>query len=200
MTAPTIDIAFDFASAASLLAFKPTCALADELGIDVRWLPFPAETRAVPTAQAAETVGERHARVRAEYVARDFARYAKVQGLTIKRDAAGVDSTLASVLCLAANRRGFGRAYVERVLREFWAHRLDIEDRAALTEVLADLGISGIDEAALDAEFAAHRTALTERGVFNVPTYIVADQLFVGRQHLPMIAWLLRGSSAPGPL
>ena len=202
MTAPTIDLAFDFTSTASLLAFKPTCALADELGIDVRWLPFPTETRTVPVKHPDETVAERHARVRAEYAAQDFARYAKVQGWTVAREASGVSSALASMVCLAANRGGAerARAYVERVFREFWTGRLDIESERALAGVVAELDIDLGDTSTLPDEFKEHRTALTERGVFAVPTYLVADQLFTGRQHLPMIRWLLTGSEGPGPL
>lgn len=202
MTAPTIDLAFDFASTASLLAFKPTCALADELGIDVRWLPFPTRTRTVPAKRPDETVGERHARVRAEYVAKDFARYAKLQGWKIARDAAGVHSELASMACLAANDNGpeQAQAYVERVFRDFWAGCLDIESEAALGGLAAELNLELGDTSRLPAQFEEHRKALTERGVFSVPTYIVDDQLFTGRQHLPMIRWLLTGSEGPGPL
>lgn len=202
MTAPTIDLAFDFTSTASLLAFKPTCALADELGIDVRWLPFPTETRAVPPSHPNETVAERHARVRAEYAAQDFARYAKVQGWTVTRDANGVQSSLASMICLALNRDGAkrSRAYVERVFRDFWSGRLDIESPVALAGVVAELDFELGDTSPLPAEFEEHKAALTERGVFAVPTYIVADQLFTGRQHLPMIRWLLTGGEGPGPL
>lgn len=195
MSLPSIDIAFDFTSAASLLAYKPTCAMADELGVEVHWLPFPTEARSVPVAKTDETIGERHARVRAEYVERDFSRYADVQGLVVERDAAGVDSTTACAFCLAANRRGVGRAFVERVFKAFWANRLDIEDRGLLAAILAELGVADIDEAALDVELTELRAALADRGVFTVPTYIAAEQLFVGRQHLPMIRWLLAGGA-----
>ena len=189
-----MELAFDFTSAASLLAFKPACALADELGVAIDWLPFGTQARATPPPKPNETVGERHLRVRAEYVARDTARYARVQGIELNRDAEGVDSALARAGCLWANRHGVGRAYVERVLLQFWAARLDIEDSRAIAAVLAELAAPTFDDhaaARAAAELAAHQTALQERGVFNVPTFLVADQHFVGRQHLPMIRSLL---------
>lgn len=190
-----LAFAFDFTSTASLLAFKPTCQLADELGVDIDWLPLPTESRAQPKARPDESIGERHARVRAEYAAMDFARYAKVQGLEVKRDAAGVDSRLACAGCLQARRANVGRGYVERLLFAFWAGRLDIESPAAIASVLADLGANGLDGMDVDGELQAHRASLEARGVFNVPTYLVADQVFIGRQHLPMIRALLSRAS-----
>ena len=189
-----IGFAFDFASTASLLAFQPTCQLADELGIDIDWLPFPAESRATPKARPDESVGERHARVRAEYAAMDFARYASVQGIEVNRDAAGVDSRLACAGCLQARRANAGRGYVERLLFAFWAGRVDIESPAAIAAVLAEVGADGLDGMDVEGELQAHRLSLEARGVFNVPTYLVADQLFIGRQHLPMIRALLNAA------
>ena len=201
MPAP-IQAAFDFASAASLLAFKPACALADELGVAIDWLPFPMR-RAMPapdSAGAQESAANRHLRVRAEYVARDAARYARAQGIEIARAADGVDSTLACAGCLWANRRGVGRAYVERVLFPFWADEFDLEDEAAIAGALAGVGADGFDAKRELAALPERKAALEERGVFNVPAFLVADQLFIGRQHLPMIRWLLTGREGPGPL
>lgn len=194
-----MELVFDFTSAASLLAFKPACALADELGIAIDWLPFAAPARAAPQRPRAgeeEAAGERHLRVRAEYVARDTARYARVQGLELRRDAEGVDAALARAGCLWANRHGVGREYVERVLLQFWAARLDIEDRPAIAAALAESGAPAFDDDAVAVAataLAAQQTALQERGIFNVPTFLVADQVFIGRQHLPMIRSLLTG-------
>ena len=199
MAPAPIELAFDFTSTASLLTFKPACALADELGVAISWLPFGSQTQARPRTTQNETVSQRHLRVRAEYVARDTARYAKAQGIELNRDAEGVDSTLARAGCLWANRHSVGRAYVERVLLPFWAARLDIEDPQAIANVLAEVGAPGFDGADASA-LAKHQADLEERGVFNVPTFLVEDEPFVGRQHLPMIRWQLTGREGAGPL
>ena len=197
-----IEFAFDFASSASLLALKPTLALADELGVDVAFHPFPTDApRGAPPPSATESVAERHARVRAEYHAKDFQRYAKAQGLEVNRAPVGADTKLASIACLQARRQGVASAFVERVFRDFWADRLDIESRDAVAKALAKVGGGTLFDAdSLAAEYDAERQALAERGVHAVPAYLVADQLFIGRQHLPMIRWLLSGSDGPGPL
>ncbi len=195
-----IGFAFDYTSTAALLAFKPTCALADELGVAVEWLPFPTEPTPARPPKADETVSERHARVRTEYVARDVRRYAKLQGVEVTRDAAGVDSTVACGGCLWAARHDMARAYSQRVLADFWGDRLDIEEPGAIDAVLTELGAPGFAGFDFGAELAAHRAAVEARGVFGVPTYIVAEQLFIGRAHLPMIRWLLGDREGPGPL
>jgi len=197
-----IAFAFDYTSTASLLAFKPTCALADELDVPVEWLPVPGNGRParVGAKTGDESVAERHSRVRAAYVAMDVARYARWQGIEINRDAAGVDSSLACAGGLWADRHGVARAYHEHVLTEFWAGRLDIEDGTTLTSVLDGLGAPGFDDQNFEAPLAAHKVSLEDRGVHTLPTYLVEEQVFVGRAHLPMIRWILQGRHGPGPL
>ena len=48
-SAAVIAFAFDYISTASLLAFKPTCALADELDVPIEWLPVPGNARPAPS-------------------------------------------------------------------------------------------------------------------------------------------------------
>ena len=194
-----IAFAFDFTNAASLLAFKPTYALADELGVNVELLPFPTEVRETPPDRSDETVGARHARVRTAYVTADTARYARWQGIELNRDATGVDSTVACAGCLWAGRVGAARDYAARVLAEFWAGRLEL-DPEPLADVLDDLGAPGFLGYDYGRDLEEHKAEVASRGVYNVPTYVVDGQHFVGRQHLPMIRWLLCGSEGPGPL
>lgn len=197
-----IGFAFDYTSPASLLAFAPTCSLADELGVSIEWLPVPGNTRpaVVRGKPGDESVSERHSRVRAEYVAMDVARYARWQGIEINRDANGVDSALACAGGLWADRHGLARAYHAHVITEFWAGRLDIEDGTTLKSVLDGLGAPGFEYEGFEAPLAAHKASVEGRGVHTLPAYLVEDQVFVGRAHLPMIRWILQGRDGPGPL
>ena len=197
-----IGFAFDYISTASLLAFAPTCALADDLAVPIEWLPVPGNARpaAVGAKRGDESVAERHSRVRAEYVAMDVARYARWQGIEINRDANGVDSAPACAGGLWADRHGVARAYHQQVFTEFWAGRLDIEDIATLGSVLDGLGAPGFAGHDFEAPLAAHKASVADRGVHTLPTYLVEEQVFVGRAHLPMIRWILQGRDGPGPL
>lgn len=197
-----IGFAFDYTSIASLLAFGPTCALADELDIAIEWLPMPGIGRpgpARPTGRE-DSVAERHGRVRAEYYAMDAARYARWQGIEINCDPAGVDSALACAGGLWAERHGVAHAYHRFVFAEFWEQSVDIEDPAILAAVLAGLGAPGFGGQDLEVDLAAHTASVEGRGVHTLPAYLVGDQIFVGRAHLPMIRWILQGRDGPGPL
>lgn len=191
MTDRHVGFAFDFASIPCWLAFKPTGALADEANATVDWLPFASPQRPAVRNGNSETVAERHRRVRAAYFAIDNARYARWQGIALRRDGAGVDTGIAHAACLFAGRHGVGRAFLERVWPAFWANELDIERRAELVGALEAVGAPGFDETQARSAFAAHTVRLAEQGVFNVPTYLVGGERLVGRAHLPMIRRLL---------
>ena len=195
-----IDFVFDFTSVDCWLAFAPTCRLADELQVPVNWLPMCVPAKVVPEAKESESVSERHARVRAEYMALENAGYAERLGVPLKRSGAGVDSWLAAAATISASERGVGREFVERVFRGFWEAQLDIENAAAITGILDELGAVGFDLDDGSRRLEELREELAERGVFGIPTYLVEGQMFMGRQHLPMIRWLLTGQEGPGPL
>ncbi|MFK7914903.1 MAG: hypothetical protein AB8B93_13380, partial [Pseudomonadales bacterium] len=36
-------------------------------------------------------------------------------------------------------------------------------------------------------------------GIFGVPAYVVGEQWFFGREHLPTVSWLLQGQQGPAP-
>ena len=36
-------------------------------------------------------------------------------------------------------------------------------------------------------------------GVYGVPTYLVEDEMWFGREHLPRVAWILGGRQGPPP-
>ena len=195
-----IDFVFDFTSVDCWLAFAPTCRLADEFEVPVSWLPMRVPAKAVPDAKKDESVADRHARVRAEYMASENARYAARLGVPLKRSGAGVDSRLAAAATIRATEEGVGREFVERVFRGFWEARLDIENVTEIKGTLEQLGASNFDLDDGARRLEQLREELSARGVFGIPTYVVEGQMFMGRQHLPMIRWLLSGQEGPGPL
>lgn len=190
-----IGFVFHFTSVPALLAFRPACALADELNVRVDWCPL--ATVREPSRPASghgdgASVAALHRRVRADYLAQDAARYARWHGVSLKRDAAGVDATLAHAGCLWANRFGVGRAYLARVWFAFWAGAFNIECQAEVARALAAAGAPGFDAADVSGLLAEHGERVAEQGVLQVPTFLVKGEPFVGRAHLPLIRALLR--------
>ena len=194
-----LPVVIDFKSPQAYLAIGPTCALADELGITIDWQPLivtPAKTPAAPPA--GDDRGARHRRFRADYLERDVARYAADRGLAIGELHRCKDSTLAAIGLLWAQRQGpsLARTYVERVFERYWRGDLDLEDdgsiRALLTEI--EVPVSGFEVfVAGDGRGRLERiqSELRDMGVFEVPTYLLNDDIFFGRQHLPLIRSVL---------
>lgn len=199
-----LSVSIDFKNPSAYLALEPTCALADELGVDVGWQPFlvaPRRERATPVAD--EDRGARHRRLRAEYQARDLARYAEARGLELGDPDRETDSTPAALalLWLAGQPQPLVRDFVRRVFERHFRGALALDDPEALSRVLAEVGapVAGFESFALGpgpAALEALRARLLEAGVFDVPAYRLGGEVFIGRQHLPRIGELLSGTPA----
>jgi 2-hydroxychromene-2-carboxylate isomerase len=50
------------------------------------------------------------------------------------------------------------------------------------------------------AELAELQRELAAAGLFSVPAYLTGGEVFLGRQHLPMLEWLLTGRTGLAPI
>lgn len=203
---PTVCI--DFKNPKAYLALPPTFVLEDELGIAFDWLPLIVSPMSRPVAeQPSEDRGTRHRRIRAQYYERDLRRYASVYGIELGDLYRNPDVSIASIALLWTKERSPKalRAYLKTVFEQYWAGRFDIEDAAAIERIMRDVGVdtagwanfvAGPGRASLEATTAMLRGA----GLFDVPAYAVEDELFFGRQHLPMIRWMLTGRVGEPPI
>jgi 2-hydroxychromene-2-carboxylate isomerase len=204
-----LPVAIDFKSPQAYLAIGPTCALADELGIDIDWQPLVTTlSKTSASVSSADDRSARHRRFRADYLERDIVRYAADRGLALATLNRSTDSTLAAIGLLWAKRQGpsVARSYVERVFERYFQESLDIEKqhsiRAVLTEIDAAVsGFEAFEKGEGRAALAQIQSELRDKGVFEVPTYLLNDDTFLGRQHLPLIRSRLSAGSAlpPGP-
>jgi 2-hydroxychromene-2-carboxylate isomerase len=194
MTSP-VRVAVDFGCAESWLAVEPTRALELRLGMPFEWLPFPSVTRSWPKVVLADkSRGMQHFRMRSEYLANDLRRYAASRGLDLGDVHRSVD--IAASLGLEWLSRKAPAAtgeYVMRVFDRIW--RDNDEADLDFIDALLDTRAPGFrDFAAEDGrrELEASRERLSAEGVWTVPAYLAGGQLFIGRQHLPMVEKLAR--------
>jgi 2-hydroxychromene-2-carboxylate isomerase len=144
--------------------------------------------------------------LRAEYLAHDINRYAKVRGLTIRNIYRAPDSSRFDAGLLWLNRHcpQLVRAYLQTAFEGYWKETLDIQAPGAVLELIRGLGPEtadyAVDAARCADELAELRAALVAGGVFNVPSFVVDGQVFVGRAHVPMVRWLLTGRQGPAPV
>ncbi len=206
--AAPMTLCLDLKNPLCYLALRPAFELADELGIALTCLPFAAAALPEPVAERpGENRGTRHRRLRAEYVARDIARYAEVQNLQIRNLYRSPDTTAFAVglLWLNAHAPGLVRDYLQILFEGYWCETLDILEPGTVVSVLRSLG----QDAAAFSAYAAReapravaelREKLVAAGVFNVPSFVVEGQVFLGRAHLPMVRWLLQGKRHAPPI
>jgi 2-hydroxychromene-2-carboxylate isomerase len=207
----SLSVAIDFKSPNAYLAIEPTCALAEELGLNIDWHPFLVSSgKNQGVGSVTDDRGSRHRRIRTEYVEHEVIRYAADRGLTIRGVHRQTDSSMAAIGLLWIRRgpQRLARAYVQRVFERYWREELDLEDESSLRTLLAEIGapVDGFSAFALGvgrSELERSQSASIDAGIFEVPTYLLDGDMYVGRQHLPLLrALLLRGAgkSPPEPL
>ena len=105
---------------------------------------------------------------------------------------------------LWAKERGAFDRFIDIAYPPFWRRELDIEDIDVIERTLGEAGIEaeGFREWAAGPGRALHdRTNLEafDAGLYGVPTYLVEDEMWFGREHLPRVAWILGGRKGDAP-
>lgn len=203
-----LSVLLDVRHPLAYLALHPAIAFAQSLGIEIDWLPLTVPTLNAPTdAREGDDRGIRHRRYRAQAIAREIATYGDAQGLVLReyyRDGCAEAANL-GWMWLRHRDRGRLQSYLTELFRAYWSLELDASNEG---QVAALLGSLGADSAAFRdwcsgegrAAAAALASELRARGLFQVPAYVVEDEVFYGRQHLPMIRWMLSGRKGPVPI
>ncbi len=210
--APLI-VYLDIKSPYAFIAKDPTCALEDQLGVEIDWRPL---TLDIPSYLGSARLGERDEVIEQDrtpeqwaavkYAYRDARRYAALRGLTLRGTVKIWDTSIAHIGMMWAKRQGARavRSFLDHVYPPFWRRELDTEDPAMITAVLQASGVDTSGFAAfLAGEGREEHDRMQERifdaGIFGVPSYVVGGRVFFGREHLPTVRWLLGGRAGPAP-
>ena len=199
MTIQSIIAYTDYKSPYAYLAKDPTYGLFDDYRVEIDWRPYTLDIPAYLGSAEVDAHGEviaesrnAHQWRRVKYSYMDCRRRAARRGLTIRGPRRIVNSSIAHVGMLFAQRKRVFMPYHDAVFARFWKRELDIEDPRAIAAVLAEAGAdtSGF-EAFLagegPAELARTIEDAHERGVFGVPSFVLEGELFWGSEHLPEI-------------
>lgn len=201
-------VGLDLLSPQAALALQPSLAFAAAHGVSVDWLPFAGTPLRPPSEPGPDDDrGIRHRRFRAQAIARDLQVYAAAQGFELRNPyrEGRADAAHAAWLWVRSLAPERLPEWLVDLFGATWSLALDPDDERAVASRLDGLGFDGAafrawrsteGRRALDAAAAT----LGERGVTQVPAYLVEGELFWGRQHLPMIEWILRGRTGPVPI
>lgn len=210
--APLI-VYLDIKSPYAFIATDPTCRMADELGIAVDWRPLTLDipsylgsARLDRQGKVAESKRSPEQWTAVKYAYRDARRYANLQGHTLRGTEKIWDTTLAHIGFWWAKLQGETvlRAYLAEIYPRFWRREFDAEDPATVTGALARAGAATAgfaDYAAGEGRrfHDASQQAVFEAGIFGVPGYVIEEEYFFGREHLPTVRWILEGRRGDQP-
>ena len=185
----------DFKCPAAYLALKPTRALCGELGIPVNWRAIRSYQSPLIQEKADEEVGERHRRVRALARQKTHMLYAEIQNLPLqfRNPPTNTDMALAALSLL--NESGADPLpFVTAAFDAYWTGDANLNDAAVVAKLSGAPAFPDNDENGYDAHtrLEAALGQAEENGIFTSPTYVVNEQIFVGREHLPWISELLQ--------
>lgn len=191
-----LRVYIDFKSPASYLALKPTCALLEGYQSAVEWLPFLSSQNPIPKTDARTSKGGIHRRVRAIANRNTHLLYAGIQNTPMRwRESIGkTELALAALLYAGPN----AAAYMQHAFEAYWVRHDDLNDPATVTDLLVK---AGLDATTFHAEHSLARLAENQQqasglGIVNAPAYVIDDQVFIGREHLPWIESILKTVSA----
>ena len=189
-TAETIKLYYDFKSPFTYLAMEPAYKLEETHRVRLRFIPLELAIREAYGGELEQRAQRDWDKVR--YLYMDMRRFANERGMIIRGPQKIFDSRLALMGGLFADRNGRFRPYADRVFERFFKRELNIEDIDALAAVMAEAGLDAAGfrryaegEGPNDLRAAA---AEAERdGVFGVPTFIVAGELFWGNDRVDWV-------------
>lgn len=211
--AAPLAVYIDLKSPYAFIAIEPTRAMARAAGVPIDWRPFTLDIPSYLGSARLDRTGRVESSDRTpqqwtgvKYAYRDARRYASLRGKTLRGTEKIWDSSLAGIAMSWAKEQG--GAILDRFLDDayarFWQRELDIEDLAVLEAALerADARTTGFRAFAAGPGRALHDASnqrAFDAGVFGVPSYLVGDEMWFGREHLPRVAWLLGGGTGPAP-
>jgi 2-hydroxychromene-2-carboxylate isomerase len=180
-----LNLYIDFKSPAAYLAMKPALNLIASTGLAVKWLPFAVKQSVIPIEQQDETKGETHRRVRAEQRQQMHALYAELSNTEMHFPTKAKSTDLA--LNVLANLTQDPTAFISRAFSAYWVQDSDLNDPAVVEQLVREVGLPFNAELLLPTAMDACLVQALEKGVFDVPAFVFADQMFIGREHMP---WL----------
>jgi 2-hydroxychromene-2-carboxylate isomerase len=126
------------------------------------------------------------------YQRREIERFTAKHGLTAFRmnPHFPVNTLMLMRGAVAAEAEGVAPAYVDAMFRFMWEEGRKLDDPAVLMQSVADAGLpverllACAQEQEIKDRLAANTQAAFERGAFGIPSFLVGDELYFGKDQL----------------
>jgi len=204
----TISIYIDFKSPYAYLAIKPSKQFAKDLKLEINWLPYVLDipeylgsAKVDNKGKVLESNRNDHQWRRVRYSYMDCRRYANLRKMTVLGPQKIWNTRLVSIALLWVKKQNplLVEDFIDHIFLNFWKRELDIENFDIVETIIEKCGISlsGFKEwekSAGKKELDVIMNEAHKKGVFGVPSYLVEDELFWGREQIPLIRAKITGN------
>jgi len=196
-----LNLCVDFSSLANYVALPGTRQLVDECEIELNWVPFVKTAKKSPgKTQAGDPLLEykaRRARARKMFADKELQRECELLGIPVEAGGTKFDQRAAAMGLLLLREADADQSqywqYVEAIFSAAFRDLRPVEDLDEIAGLLKSLGVMLSLPLDRSEELAETQDQILEAGVFESPTFILKGERFLGRQHLPLLTWMLKG-------
>ena len=178
----------DYVSPYAFVAKAWAYELEADYEIPVLWRPY---TLDIASFQGSVAERDAHHWRRVRYAYMDARRYANKQGLTLMGPKKIFNARPINAGMLYAQTHGVFRGYNDQAFELFWRRELDPENPEAVAAVLGAVGAPAGFEDFLAGDGGAEHDRLRGEaeasGVFGVPTFVFAGELFWGGDRIGLL-------------
>jgi 2-hydroxychromene-2-carboxylate isomerase len=212
-TGARLILYLDIKSPYAYLAKDPAKQLEHEFGIEFDWRPL---TLNIPSFLGSARLDDKREVVEenrtpqqwqaVRYAYYDVKRYARLRDILIYGPRKIWDTNFVHTGWLYAKAQGreLMMRYLDYVFEQFWKREIDVENIEEVESALAHIGcnVEGFTQFANNegrVQLNALEQEVIQAGIFGVPTFVINKEIFFGREHLPMIHWMLDGKKGTAP-
>lgn len=200
-----VTIVMNLGNFASLTALAPTIAMLDTFSPNVRWYALrPANRPVTPPPAADDPLADykaRRKRARDQWAALEFRRDCERLGLDPSVTPTGIDASAANLgLQFLADQGVDPLSFVEAVLKRGFVERQSVATVDDITDLVGHEAFTQFAARSGEARLEEIENELAEALIYAGPAFIVEGEAFIGRQHFPLMRWLLGGRNGTPPV
>lgn len=199
----------------SWLSIAPTKKLVEETGIAIEWQPLLGSLGNLVNTNLKQGEEDplaaykaRRAKARSMAAIREQARMCEMLGISADQGKRKIDPLY---LSLGLNWLGQQQAitdqyfqFVELAFAKTFEQESDVESVEGVEHVIGEVGVvtRGFAEFTVNNSktLPENQDEILQNGVLNAPAFVLDGEIFHGREHLPLINWMLKGRSGTPPV
>ena len=191
----TVDFIFDFASPNAYLCHKVLPGIEKRTGASFNYIPCLLGGIFKATGNQAPMIAMANIKNKPDYEHLEMKRFIEKHQLNdFKMNPHfPVNTLLLSRAAIAADMDGVLSRYVDAGVSHMWEQGLKMDDPEVFVKAMTDAGFDGAKllERTQDPEvkkrLIANTESAVERGAFGIPTFLVGDEMFYGKDRLDQV-------------